>query len=67
MIAHALLFGGIMDSEIIITYKTPVSDKIKSLIETAIQITFEGGKIEWISDKKIMITKTGVDKIYINE
>jgi hypothetical protein len=56
-----------MDSEIILTYKIAVPDQIKHLVERAIQITFEGGKIEWISDKKVIITKIGVEKIYVNK
>jgi hypothetical protein len=52
--------------KVILEYKEPIPDKIKTIIERAIKITFDGCDIRWISDKRIVITNYKLGNIHVN-
>lgn len=55
------------EREVILEYTTPVPDKMKDILVRALRITFDGGKIEWVNDKKIKIKDFRLRGIYVSQ
>lgn len=48
---------------LILEYNEPCPEKMKTIINRALRVTFDGGDIEWINDKKVKVKNLGVKEI----
>lgn len=54
------------ERSITLEYTSPVPDEMKKILERALKISFEGGEISWITDRKVKIEKYRLRGLYVN-